>query len=725
MTFLNISLLAGTAFVALPVVLHLIMRRRPRHLEFPALRFIQRQHNTNQRRLRLRHLILLALRAAAIALLALALARPSVKLSGTHGSEKAPVAAALVFDTGKRMEYRHQNLTRLEAAQEWGDWLVGRLHRESQVAILDTSLTTAAFQVDRKTALHRLEQLSTVANSQPLERVLEKAVRLLGESQLPHKEVYIFTDMARASWPVDLAGQLQDSLAGLSDVGVFIVDVGIEEPVNSSLGEPRLSSQIISTKSPLEIEIEVYHSGPEVERSVNLYLSQSDRSRLDQTGPARHKRSQQIVALQPGGSQTIGFTLEGLEQGTHQGLIEIVGQDGLDCDNRRFFTVEVKPAWRVLMVAPSPPERHAIYLTEAVAPASFRRSGRARFDCHVIAFEELSKAMLEDYAAVCLLDPAPLGADTWEKLANYASAGHGVAVFLGRNAAPTEPFNSPAAQELLAGKLIREARTPEGYLSPAPRVTQHPILSELAKLTDTVPWSVLPVYRYWQLGPLAEGTHVVVPYSDQRPAILDRPLGEGRVLTVTTPVSDPPVSDSPNDGPWNLLPVGEPTWPFVILADGMMSYLVGSSQQQLNYLVGQTAVLRLDPKTEHRSYGLTAPDNVRINLTPDLGRHLLMIASTDSAGHYRVTAGGSRPSGVDQGFSVNLAPEQTELERMADEDLAEVFGPHDYHLARNREELEGKVSYERVGRQLFSMLIILVAAVLGIEHVMANRFYRE
>ena len=720
MTFLNISLLAGTAFVALPVVLHLIMRRRPRHIEFPALRFIQRQHNTNQRRLRLRHLILLALRAAAIALLALALARPSVKLSGTHGSEKAPVAAVLVFDTGKRMEYRHQNLTRLEAAQEWGRWLVGRLHRESQVAILDTSLATAAFQVDRKTALFRLEQLSTVANSQPLGRVLENAVRLLGQSQLPHKEVYVFTDMARASWPADLAGQLQDSIAGLPDVGVFIVDVGIEDPVNSSLGEPRLSSQIISSKSPLGIETEVSCVGPAAERSVNLYLSRSDANRPDRAESSRQKRSQQIVALQPGGSQTVSFTVEGLEQGTHQGLIEIVGQDGLDCDNRRFFTVEIKPSWRVLMVAPSPPDRYAKYLTDAVAPADFRRSGRARFDCDVIGFEELPKAVLDDYAAVCLLDPAPLGADTWEKLANYASAGHGVAVFLGRNAAPTEPFNSSAAQELLAGKLIRHALSPEGFLSPAPRVTRHPMLSELAKLTVTVPWSVLPVYRYWQLGGLAEGVQIVVPYGDGRPAILDRPLGEGRVLTVTTPVSD-----SANDGPWNLLPVGDPSWPFVILADGMMSYLVGSSGQQLNYLVGQTAVLRLDPKTEHRSYGLTAPEGININLTPDLGRHLLMVTSTDSAGHYRVTAGGSRSSGFDQGFSVNLAPEQTELERMADEDLAEVFGPHDYHLARNKEELEGKVSYERVGRQLFSMLIILVAIVLGIEHVMANRFYRE
>ena len=192
------------------------------------------------------------------------------------------------------------------------------------------------------------------------------------------------------------------------------------------------------------------------------------------------------------------------------------------------------------------------------------------------------------------------------------------------------------------------------------------------------------------------------------------------MLTVTTPVSD-----LPNDDPWNLLPFGDATWPFVALANGMMSYLVGSSQQQLNYFVGQTAVLRLDPKSEHRSYGLTAPEGIRINLTPDLGRHLLTVTSTDGVGHYRLTAGGSTPAGVDQGFSVNLALEQTQLDRMADEGLAEIFGPHDYHLARNKEELEGKVSYQRVGRQLFSLLIFLVAAVLAIEQIMANRFYKD
>src|SRR5688572_12372573 len=78
MAFVNLSLLAGGTLVAIPIVLHLVMRQRPKQEFFPALRFIQQRRLANQRRLQLRHWLLLALRCGAIGLLALALARPSV-----------------------------------------------------------------------------------------------------------------------------------------------------------------------------------------------------------------------------------------------------------------------------------------------------------------------------------------------------------------------------------------------------------------------------------------------------------------------------------------------------------------------------------------------------------------------------------------------------------------------------------------------------------------------
>ena len=55
--------------------------------------------------------------AGAIALLAFALARPSLQMGGSLGSQEAPVAAALVFDTAPRMDYKSENQTRLDAAR--------------------------------------------------------------------------------------------------------------------------------------------------------------------------------------------------------------------------------------------------------------------------------------------------------------------------------------------------------------------------------------------------------------------------------------------------------------------------------------------------------------------------------------------------------------------------------------------------------------------------------
>ena len=169
--FLHPWLLAGIAAVAVPVVLHLIMRQKPRRLEFPALRFVRQRQISNTRRLRLRHLLLLLLRMGAICLLALALARPTITASGVLVEREAPVAAALVFDTSPRMDYRHANQTRLEAAGEFGRWLLGQFPADSQVAVLESRLDSAVFQVDLGAANERIERLETSARGRPLVEV--------------------------------------------------------------------------------------------------------------------------------------------------------------------------------------------------------------------------------------------------------------------------------------------------------------------------------------------------------------------------------------------------------------------------------------------------------------------------------------------------------------------------------------------------------------------------
>jgi hypothetical protein len=706
LTFIAPLFLYGAAFVALPIVLHLVMRRKPKHFEFPALRFVQLRHDTNRRRLRLRHLLLLALRVLAIALLAMALARPSIKLGAGWASQEAPVAAALVFDTSMRMEYRHQNHTRLEAARELALTLIARLPHNSQVAVLDTRFAPAAFQVDLGAAKHRIKRLEVAAHVRPLASVLVDAARLLETSELPLREVYVFTDLTRVAWPEEAASRLREQLGRSSDIGVYLIDVGVSHPINTALGDLKLSAQVISAHSTLSIETDLTHSGPAGKRTVEFYVD----------GVRKGART---VPVEPGQSQRLEFPVGDLALGTHQGSLQIVGQDGLACDDQRYFSVEVHTPWKILLVAPPPERRYAVFLAQALAPTSYRRTGQAPFECDALSQDALAAKGLDGYAAVCLLDPKPLEPAVWPKLTNYANDGHGVGLFLGHNALETAPFNTPAAQELLAGRLKLVVKSADGTWM-APENLSHPVLAAFRDLPGSVPWDAFPVFRSWQLDVPPKGVRTLVFYSDGRPAILERDLGRGRVLVMTTPVSDPADAKA-----WNLLPVGD-AWPFLILANGMASYLAGGSQQPLNYFAGQAVVLPLDPSKDINTYLLRSPGAGQIEqrLTPDRKENLLRVTATETPGNYRVQAGG-QAGGVDRGFSVNLSRQETDLERIDKEQLKKLFGKHAFDLASDSGQLERKVTKARVGLDLYPYLAVLMAVALAAEHCLANRFYRS
>ena len=117
------------------------------------------------------------------------------------------------------------------------------------------------------------------------------------------------------------------------------------------------------------------------------------------------------------------------------------------------------------MAAPSRPKATPCSSPRPWPRTCFRKRGQARFDCDICDLAELAKRPLVRITPPCvLLDPTPLEPATWKRLTDFAAEGHGVAVFLGRNALPVDSFNEPQAQELLPGKLLRQARRPDGDL---------------------------------------------------------------------------------------------------------------------------------------------------------------------------------------------------------------------------------------------------------------------
>lgn len=815
MAFVNASVLfLGSLLVAAPIVLHLLMRRRPKQLVFPALRFVKERRERNQRRMRLRQLLLLALRCAAIVALAAALARPSVDsttvgdwllagalgvlsllalvaagaafaadrgraltgglaalaavlMAGTTfvawsalqegsrlniGDEEAPVAAAIVIDTAPRMAYRHENRTRLEQAQETALWLLPQLPAESEVAVLDARPGPAVFSVDRAAAQKALERLDITAAARRLTDVVSDALALVQRSDKSRKEIYIFTDRTEAAWKGGDAARLSEQLQDADDVLVYVFDVGVARPQNASLGELQLSAEQLTPGGQLEISVDVAGVGPNDNRPLELYLEAPDptlpviRDGQLITPPAIPRQRRSIASASPSGEaptssddalsdsaeidQLSDFArpagairvrfapLPKLPLGVHHGYVRLMGSDALPLDDVRYFTVEVHRPWPVLVVAS--PSADPTFLTEALAPYEFRVTGQARFDCQTIGQDALANADLKAFAAVCLLDPLPLSAAEWSKLADFARQGGGVAVFLGRNAQNYASFNEPAAQAVLPGAITPPFiwNAPHGDLFLAPGGADHPILAPFRTLATVTPWRDFPVYKHWVMTAASDAT-VIARYGNNKPAILERSLGKGRVLAMTTPVSDP--LNVAGRAAWNQLPTGFDPWPFVILMNETALYLAGVEASRLNYYTGETAELPNDPKEHPERYELFPPTGDPRE-TAAAGE-TLTVRFLESPGAYRLK--GNRGGPVLRGFSVNLPAEATDLTRAAPERLDAALGEDRYQLAKTRDEFRRKIGLARQGREFYPFLLVLLAVVLAMEHVLANRFYKN
>ena len=76
MTFLKWSMLLGIAALAIPIVIHLLNRSKPRPIEWGAMQFLLAAMTARRRRVQIEDGILLCIRCLVLALLALAMARP-------------------------------------------------------------------------------------------------------------------------------------------------------------------------------------------------------------------------------------------------------------------------------------------------------------------------------------------------------------------------------------------------------------------------------------------------------------------------------------------------------------------------------------------------------------------------------------------------------------------------------------------------------------------------
>jgi Aerotolerance regulator N-terminal len=96
MSLINPAILWGLGLVSIPIILHFLLRSKPKKFLFPALRLVRVRRQNNIRRLRLKQFWLLLLRMGVLALLVAAIARPTLPAANYRPSAVEWLTAAAI-----------------------------------------------------------------------------------------------------------------------------------------------------------------------------------------------------------------------------------------------------------------------------------------------------------------------------------------------------------------------------------------------------------------------------------------------------------------------------------------------------------------------------------------------------------------------------------------------------------------------------------------------------
>src|SRR3954447_13920832 len=128
---IHLGFLAAGAAVAVPVLIHLLLRPRARRVEIGSVHFLKLALRESTRRRKLRRWLLLALRAAAVLLLALLFARPYLG-AGAEGRDREVV---LLIDQSASMAAVQSGQTLFSRAQEAADRVLTGLPEQTAVRL--------------------------------------------------------------------------------------------------------------------------------------------------------------------------------------------------------------------------------------------------------------------------------------------------------------------------------------------------------------------------------------------------------------------------------------------------------------------------------------------------------------------------------------------------------------------------------------------------------------
>jgi Aerotolerance regulator N-terminal/von Willebrand factor type A domain len=563
LTFLNPAFLWGALAASIPVIIHLINRRRARTVRFPAVKFVLRSERRVARKYRVKQWLLLALRTLILFLLTTALAEPVLQPNvGDLAEINQTRAVVLILDNTMSMAYQTSGTMSWELAKEAAVLVFQELRPQDQGGLLPLVVADEppqALSGDRGWLRQQVGELTHTYQSGDFVTSLQRAYTLLKTSDAAKKEIVVITDRTRVPW-VGVEPAVLKTID--PQVGVTVISVGPTTDLhNTTVREVRLEQQAIVAGVRTKLTANLTNYGAEDRKQVPVRLL-VDGKTLDQRLLDLPKRTTTAVA----------FDVSVDQPGYREGTITM-GGDALPVDDQFYFAIPVRKALQVLLIDGDPRTTlvasETFYLMNALNPERTFRPGPIQ--PRVVPVEEAERLRLGDFDIVVLANVRNLSQDLRAGLMDFANQGGGLWWFLGHRVDPAvynrNLFDTPT--RLLPARLgpwpDRQAVHPVTLQIQA---SGHPLL----KLFGEKGQEALVGVRVQRLfntetASLPPSSRVLLALPDGRPLLLEGTAGQGRVLLFT----------STADVDWNELPV---TTSYLPLIQTGITYLARRHAQE-------------------------------------------------------------------------------------------------------------------------------------------------
>jgi hypothetical protein len=271
-------------------------------------------------------------------------------------------------------------------------------------------------------------------------------------------------------------------------------------------------------------------------------------------------------------------------------------------------------------------------------------------------------------------------------------------------------------QRLLPAKIGE--LSPDGQYRFDPRDYKHPLVDPF-RGHERTGLLTTPSWRYLKLTPVEKSdARVALWFTSGDPAIVEEPIGRGRVVLVATAASPESLDRSTNPPtPWSAFS----TWPsFPPLVQEMLALAVGDRFDNRNVAVGQPIGSAINSAAVGIPLDVKPPDRpserVRLTLEPGGDSSAWTFAATETSGVYKAEFG--EPINETQLFAVNVDTRESDLARISRDELPP-------ELSREVETADRDVSSAALAGprwHLYRWLLGLVLALLVTETWLAWRF---